>query len=109
MLSIYATSTQYIEVPVTNSQGINPTNDAVRFAFLGPYSNTSQANSAIPTTTTTYYTGEWQSDTSPYLAAVLVGPTGGVVALTAGVYLIVVKITDNPEVPVLYSGVVAVN
>jgi hypothetical protein len=43
------------------------------------------------------------------LAAVLVGPTGGVVALTAGVYLIVVKITDNPEVPVLYSGVVAVN
>lgn len=110
MLSIYAQSTQYISVPVTNSQGINPTADVVQFAFLGPYSNVSQANQAIPTGGTIYYTGLWPStsavNNSPntYVAVILVGPIGGVVTLGAGTYLVVVKVADNPEVPVLYSG-----
>ena len=113
MLSIYAQSTQYIEVPITNAQGINPTSDAVKFAFLGAYSDVSSANEAVPTATTTYYTGSWQSTTAnangAYVAIILVGPTGGVTALTTGTYLVVVKVTDSPEVPVLYSGPLVVS
>ena len=115
MLSVYAQSTQYIEVKITNEQGINPTGDTVSFAFLGPYQNQSQANGAVPSSSTTYYTGSWQS-TSPvsaqqpntYIAIILVGPSG-VVALTAGTYLTIVKVTDSPEQPVLFSGSIVVS
>lgn len=109
MLSVYATSLQYVQVPVTNTQGVNPTGDVVQFAFLGPYGNVSQCNDAIPTSATTYYTGSWQSTTSPYIAACLVGPGGGVVTLTTGTYLVVVKVTDNPEVPIIFSGPMVVS
>lgn len=114
-MAIYAQSTQYIEVPITNTEGINPTSDVVQIAFLGPYGNIQQANQAVPTSSTTYYTGSWQS-TSPvantastYNAIVLVGPDGGVVSLSSGAYLVIAKVTDSPEVPVLYSGPIVVN
>jgi hypothetical protein len=109
MLAIYAQSTQYIEVPVTNEEGINPTGDVVQFAFLGPYGNVSQANEAVPTSTTTWHTGSWQSTSSPYTAIILVGPANGGVALTTGTYLVVLKVTDSPEVPVLFSGPLVVS
>lgn len=55
----------------------------------------------------TFYTGSWDVDTTTnpttYKALCLVG-SGGAVALTAGVYAVYVKITDNPEHPVLFSG-----
>ncbi len=109
MISIYAQSTQYISVSVTNSQGVNPTSDAVQFAFLGPYSNSSQSSEAVPTSSTSWYTGFWPS-TSPvpntvntYNAAILVGPSGGSLTLKTGTYLVLVKVTDSPEVPVLFS------
>ena len=114
MLSIYAQSTQYIEVPITNDQCVNPTSDVVQFAFLGPYSNVSQSNEAVPNNSTTYYTGIWPS-TSPvnnmpntYNAAILVGPNG-VVTLSTGTYLVIVRVTDSPEVPVLFSGSMVVS
>lgn len=112
MLSLYSVSTQYLQIPITNEEGINPTGDVVQFAFLGPYSNVSQATEAVPTSTTTYYTGAWQSmqpvntSTAPntYVAIVLIGPSGGVVTLSAGTYLVIVRVVDNPESPVLFSG-----
>ena len=110
MISIYAQSTQYVSVSVTNSQGVNPTSDAVQFAFLGPVSNSSQANEMVPTSATTYYTGFWPSTlpvpntVNTYNAAILIGPDGGSVSLSTGTYLCVLKITDSPEVPVLFSG-----
>lgn len=109
MLQIYAQSTQYVEVPVTNAQGVNPTADSVQFAFLGPAVTTPQANELTPTNATTYYPGSWQSTTSPYVATILVGPNNGGVLLTAGCYLVVLKITDNPEIPVLFSGPLVVS
>src|ERR1035437_2448446 len=109
MLSVYAQSTQCIEVPVRNAQGINPTGDVVKFAFLGPYTNVATANEAVPTAGTTYYTGAWQSTSSPYVATCLVGPGAGVVALMTGTYLVLVKVTDSPEIPVLFSGPLVVN
>ena len=109
MLSVYAQSTQFIEVPVSNAQGINPTGDVVKFAFLGPYTNVATANEAVPTAGTTYYAGAWQSTTSPYVATCLVGPGAGVVALTTGTYLVIVKVADSSEQPVLYSGPIVVS
>lgn len=115
MLAIYAQSTQYLEVPITNVTSINPTSDVVQFAFLGPVSNVSQANEQVPTSSTTYYAGTWQSTspaqgtTNTYNALVLVGPNGGVVTLNTGTYLVIVKVLDTPEHPVLFSGPVAVS
>ena len=114
MLSLYAQSTQYIEVPVTNEQGINPTSDVVQFAFLGPVSNQSQANEQVPSANTTYYTGLWPSTSSvanmpnTFIAAILVGPAG-TVTLTTGTYLMIVRVTDSPEVPVLFSGPISIS
>ena len=110
MLSIYSQSTQYISVPITNDDGINPTSDVVSFAFLGPYNNQGQALEAVPTSSTRYYTGAWESTSAPYEAIILVGPSGGAaLQLTAGTYLIVIKVSDTPEVPVLFSGLVVVS
>lgn len=112
MLAISAVSTQYIYVPVTatlpNGNTINPTSDTVQFAFLGPFNSVSQAIEQTPTSATNWQTASWASGT-PYTAQCLVGPNGGVVALAIGTYAIYLKITDNPEIPVLYSGPVSVN
>lgn len=108
MLSIYAASKQYVTVPITNNEGINPTSDVVQFAFLGPASTVPQANDLIPDANTTYFAGFWQNDTSPYNAAILVG-AGSSVPLTSGAYLVIVKITDSPEIPCLFSGPMVVN
>ena len=115
MLSIYAVSTQYLSTNVTNTESVNPTSDTVQFAFLGPVSNSSQAIEQVPTRSTTYYNGSWPSTaptantTNTYRAVVLVGPSGGVVTLSTGTYLMVCKISDDPEAPVIPCGPVAVS
>jgi hypothetical protein len=113
VLSIYATSTEYVAVPVSNNEGINLTVYNVQFAFLGPYANVAQAQQATPNTATVYHGGIWQTDvlgTPPnqYVAACLVGPTG-TVALTEGVYLVLVQIVATPQSPILYSGPLVVS
>lgn len=115
MLSIYAQSTAYITVAVSNSEGVNPTGDAVQFAFLGPVSNASSANELVPTNSTIYYSGSWPSTlpnsntSNTYNAAILVGPNGGAVTLATGTYLMILKITSSPEVPVIFSGPISVS
>lgn len=106
MLAIFAIGTQYVEVPVTNTEGIDPTGDNVYFAFIGPYASTTQAAQYPPTSSTTWYQGTWAADVgSPYTARILVGPgLGGVLALTTGIYQVYVKIQSSPEVPVAWSG-----
>ena len=106
MLSISTLSTVYIQVPVYNTEGIDPTGDTVNFAFVGPFNTTSQAADNPPTSSTTWYTGTWDSGT-PYTARVLVG-SGGVTTLAVGAYQVYVRVTDSPEVPVLWSGPIQV-
>ena len=103
MLAISALSTQYVQVQVNNTEGIDPTGDTVTFAFVGPYATTSQAAENPPTSLTTWYTGAWDAGT-PYVARILVGPVGGTATLTTGAYQVYVKVVDSPEVPVLFSG-----
>lgn len=96
MISLSALSTEYIRVAVSasvNNAPYNPTADLVQFAF------TTGANPSPGD----WHTGLWDSTDAPYVAQCLVGPSGGV-ALTAGTWLIWIKITDNPEVPVRSVG-----
>ena len=92
-----ALSTEYLRYPVSavvNGVAINPTTDVVQFAF--PLTGVAPS---------TWLTGSWETVSSTYFARVLVGPTGGVFAPSAGVtYDVWVKITDAPEVPVRKVG-----
>lgn len=101
-ISISSLSLQYVGVPVTsetiNGAARNPTADPVSMAFM-------------PQATQVPQSGDWQAaiwgtNTSnvlqPYSAYCLVGP-GGTIQLGIGTYVVYVKITDNPEVPVLRS------
>lgn len=95
-------STQYILVPVTATQAgaaYNPTGDAVQFAFM-PTATQVPGNPD-------WVSGSWDTVTSnllyPYSAKCLVGPAG-LINPGIGTYVIYIRITDNPEVPVLIAG-----
>jgi hypothetical protein len=52
----------------------------------------------------TFYTAEWVADAATTREArILIGPAGApsVVELTRGTYRVLVKVTDNPEAPVV--------
>jgi hypothetical protein len=91
-------STAYVQVMVvpTSPLGYNPTNDVVQFAFiLESYPETQPASGD-------YHNGSWAVFPGPqYWAQCLVGPGPGGVNLSQGLYSVWVKITDNPEIPVL--------
>lgn len=98
-LRISVLSKEYIRVPVEATVAgapYDPTADVVSFAFT-------QAGDP-----TSWTTGTWETDTttspSTYLARVLVGPGGLVVA--AGRWNLWMKITDTPEIPVIPCGIV---
>lgn len=95
-------ATQYVFVPISATEaGIsyNPTADVVQFAFMPTATQVPQ--------NTDWVSGGWDTNTTnvlyPYSAKCLVGPAG-TVTLGIGTYIIYVKITDNPEIPVLIGG-----
>lgn len=96
-------SLQYVGVPVkaTASDGttLNPTSSAVQMAFM-------------PQATQVPQNADWQSAIwatrsgnilEPYAAQCLVGP-GGTIQLPIGTYVIYVKITSSPEIPVMQAS-----
>jgi hypothetical protein len=104
---IPALSLQYVGVPVTattiNGAPFNPTGLAVQMAFM-------------PQATQVPGSGDWQAaiwgtDTGdliyPYTAYCLIGP-GGTITLGLGTYVIYVKVTGIPEIPVLVAGLLQV-
>ena len=98
MTAISALSTEYLRFPVAatvNGATVNPTGDTVQFAF--------PAAASAPVT---WFAGSWETTAAgTYVARVLVGPTGGVITLTAGSYYdVYIKITDSPETPVRNLG-----
>jgi hypothetical protein len=95
-LVINSTSKQYVRVAVTELTGANPTTDNVYMAF--------PATGGEPTT---FITGSWLTLSGIYYALCLVGPGAGI-ALSIGFYDVYVKISDNPEVPILLSGLLEV-
>ena len=99
MISLSVLSTEYVRVPIAatvNNAPYNPTNDVVQFAFT----------TGGDPVAGDWHAGVWDSGNAPYVAQCLVGPGG--VALTVGTWVIWVKITDNPEIPVRQVGQLAI-
>ena len=102
MLTISRASTEYVRVPVgaeSSGAAVNPTADTVTMAFLA---------GAGPPESGDWKTASWDTDATTYpptyLAQCLIGPSGGTVTLTAGVWSVWVKVTDSPEVLVRRAG-----
>jgi hypothetical protein len=99
-LTQLAVSTEPIQLQVTaTSDGLpyDPSGDPVAIAFVPV---TSPPSSPDPTSME-WNTAYWETDSGPaYWASVLVGPLNGGVSLAVGTYLVVVKVTDSPAVPV---------
>lgn len=98
---ISAASLEYVRVPVAaQSSGIavNPTADVVQLAFMSGRTNPATGD---------WKAASWDTDVTTvpptYRARCLVGP-GGAVTLSPGTYLVWVKVTDSPEMPVKPAG-----
>ena len=99
-LTQLAVSTEPVQLQVAatlNGAPYNPTADPVAIAFVPV---TSPPSSPDPTPAE-WNTATWETDPGPaYWASVLVGPLNGGIPLAVGSYLVVVKVTDSPAVPV---------
>lgn len=89
-LYVSALSLEKIFVPITATA--NPTGDTVQIAVAPNYSNP-----------TTWVAATWSTVAGVYYATVLIGPGSAIGTLAAGLYQVWVKVTDNPEIPVLKS------
>ena len=98
-ISVSHLSLQYVSVPLTvttlDGAPYDPTGDVVQMAFMPTATQVPQDSD--------WQTAEWSTDTSnliyPYAANCLIGP-GGTITLGIGTYVIYLRITDNPEIPV---------
>ncbi|MFI1165642.1 hypothetical protein ACH4UM_19005 [Streptomyces sp. NPDC020801] len=105
MQTVDRDSRQYVvaQVEVTVAgQPYNPTGDVVEFSF-----------SAVSGRPATWYTGGWDGTgpipgTTAYRAQVLIGPGSSGPTLAPGKYTVWIRITDNPEQPVISVGQLAV-
>lgn len=96
-LQVSSQSKQYVTVPVAEViTGGDPTGDDVALAFPIPGDEP-----------TTWFAGQWLTEDGIYYAQALIGP-GTSATLDVGYYNIYVKITDNPEIPVLLSGLLEI-
>jgi hypothetical protein len=94
-------STEFIQLQVVaqklDGTPYNPTSDPVAIAFqpvTSPPGSPDPAPGAFNAAT-------WTTDTAGnYWAGILVGPLNGGVSLAVGSYLVVVRVTDSPAVPV---------
>jgi hypothetical protein len=100
-------ATEYVLIPVTVTKAglaYNPTGDTVQFAFAATPTYVPQVSDWVA--------GAWDTDTTnilyPYTAKCLIGPSG-TITLGIGTYIIYLKITDNPEIPVLIGGQLQIN
>ena len=99
-LTQLAVSTEPIQLQVVataDGAPYNPTADPVAVAFVPVASPPASPDP----TSGEWNTASWETDPGgTYWASILVGPLNGGVALAAGSYLCVVKVTDSPAVPV---------
>lgn len=102
-ISISHLSLQYVGVPVKalalDGTTFNPTGNTVQMAFM-PQATQAPQN-------TDWQTAIWATRSGnilePYAAECLVGP-GGTIQLAIGTYIIYVKITSSPEIPVMQAS-----
>lgn len=104
MRTVSAASREYVPASVTATVAgspYSPIADPVDFGFTS-------IGAAAPTL---WYPGLWDAapnpGTSTYTAQCLVGP-GGTVTLAQGEYQVWIRVTDNPEMPVLPVGLLSI-
>ena len=102
-ISVSHLSLQYVGVPVkataTDGTAFNPTGSTVQMAFMPQATQVPQ--------NADWQSAIWATRTSnvlePYAALCLVGP-GGTIQLSIGTYIIYVKVTSSPEIPVIQAS-----
>lgn len=94
--SVLSTQYQQTLVAVTSVSGdYDPTSDTVSWAFTN-------ANAFPAVSPSEWNAGSWVTyPGDQYWAQVLIGPANGGVVLATGLWQAFLKITDDPEVPVL--------
>ena len=100
MMKISSSSLEYIKVQVTaikNGVAYDPTGDTVTMAFT-----VSDVLTGV-----SWKTSSWETTSGKYYARCLVG-TGGAAVLSAGTYIVWVRVTDSPEIPVKRAGTLEV-
>lgn len=96
-IQVSSVSKQYVTVPVAESiTGGDPTGDNVALSFPAPGDDP-----------TVFVAGQWLTENGIYYAQALVGP-GTSAILINGFYDVYVKVTDNPEVPVIKAGLLEI-
>jgi len=106
MPSQFVGSLQYIrywvQAVVNGNATYNPTSDVVEFGFT----------TSATVEPSVWYTGLWETDTianqPAYIAKILVGPAGTFVPASQTTYYVWIRVTDNPEVPVMQPGTLVV-
>ena len=97
-LTQLAQSTEPVQLQVAatlNGAPYNPTADPVAIAFV------TEASPPPDPQAGQWNTASWETDPGPaYWASILVGPLNGGIPLAVGTYIVYIKITDNPAVPV---------
>jgi len=99
--TISALSKEYIRVKVdAEKSGVtyDPTGDVVTFAFT-------TVNSPVGAT---WLAGTWETVNGEHFARCMVGPAGTVTLVAGNTYIVWVKITDSPEVPIKNAGILQV-
>jgi hypothetical protein len=101
-IGISQLSTQYVLIPVAAAKAgvpYNPTTHPVQFAFMPTVTKVPGSSDWVA--------GSWEANPAsliyPYTAKCLVGPAG-TVNPGIGTYIMYVKITENPDIPVLIAG-----
>lgn len=95
-LQVSSASKQNVRVPISEASGADPTGDTVALAF--PVTGVDPVS---------YVAGTWNTIAGIYYAQALIGP-GTAAILPIGFYDVYVKISDNPETPVLFAGTLEV-
>lgn len=99
-LTQLAQSTEPVQVSIgatLNGAVYNPTGDTVAMAFVPAQPSGQPPDPASGQ----WQPAAWETDPGPvYWASILVGPLNGGIPLTAGNYIVYVKVTDSPAVPV---------
>ena len=101
-MRISALSREYIHVAVTAADvdgvAVDPTTDTVEIAVIATGTTVVSGD---------FNTADWgELGSDPYVAKVLIGPGGSpsIITLTAGsTYDVYVRITDTPEIPVMFA------
>lgn len=97
MATLSVLATEYVKSRVIAYVGCNlynPTSDVVEAAFVAP---------GVTPTGADWKVGSWETCGDAYYARLLVGPAGPNV-YPVGSYVMWLRITDAPEVPVLKVG-----